>query len=452
MAIAVATTSNTPLHANRVNTTITAPTGIANGDLLVAVIHAGDASLLPALTVTPPAGFTEVTNSPSAVADVDPYTVAMHVYWKVAASEAGNYTFTHTTAGTQGFMYRLTGANTTTPIDATPVVGTWSSGTGQTTTYPSVTTVTNGCFLIYAESDWDAAGAGAVSGTTPTITVRRAGTISWIGDGTQTTAGATGSRTRTNGNSGAGVKWCSIVVPIRPSGAAAYTMPATTGTLTEAGQIVRLARSRLVPFTSGTLTLAGPTVNLIYSGAGSKSMPGGLGFPRIDGQAAILRRTRIMPAVTGTLTLAGQIADLDADRKTAGGQGILTLAGQANRLAYGRKGAAGKGQLTLAGPVVNLIYSAAGAKVLPAGLGFPVLSGRTAVLRYSRIMSADVNVAIMGGRPATLTYTAVEGDIVMPVSAGVLRMAGQSAFLDVTRIPPKPMELKFSRKVYLRRW
>jgi hypothetical protein len=121
-------------------------------------------------------------------------------------------------------------------------------------------------------------------------------------------------------------------------------------------------------------------------------------------------------------------------------------------LAYGRKGAAGKGQLTLAGPVVNLIYSAAGAKVLPAGLGFPVLSGRTAVLRYSRIMSADVNVAIMGGRPATLTYTAVEGDIVMPVSAGVLRMAGQSAFLDVTRIPPKPMELKFSRKVYLRRW
>ena len=83
-------------------------------------------------------------------------------------------------------------------------------------------------------------------------------------------------------------------------------------------------------------------------------------------------------------------------------------------------------QLTLAGPVVNLIYSGAGAKVLPAGLGFPALSGRTAVLRYSHIMPATVSMAALGGQPATLTYTAVEGDIVMPVSAGVLRMAGQS--------------------------
>jgi len=67
-------------------------------------------------------------------------------------------------------------------------------------------------------------------------------------------------------------------------------------------------------------------------------------------------------------------------------------------------------------------------------------------------MPAAVSMAALNGQPATLTYTAVEGDIVMPALAGVLRMAGQSAFLDVTRIPPKPMELKFGRKVYLRRW
>jgi len=236
------------------------------------------------------------------------------------------------------------------------------------------------------------------------------------------------------------------------AGALAYTMPAATGTLTASGQVARLARSRDMDAINGTLTLAGPTVNLIYSGAGPKSMPGGLGFLTASGRTATLARSRKMPSVNGTLTLAGQIADIDADRRTAGGLGILTLAGQANRLARSRKAASEKGQLTLAGPVVNLIYSGAGAKVLPAGLGFPVLSGRTAVLRYSRNMPAAVSMAALNGQPATLTYTAVEGDIVMPALAGVLRMAGQSAFLDVTRIPPKTMKLQFGRKVYLRRW
>jgi hypothetical protein len=227
MAIAVGSVSNTPTFATRVNSTITAPSSIANGNLLVAVLNVGDASALPALTVTPPTGFTEVTNSPTAVADVDPYTITTHVYWKIAASEAGNYTFTHTSAGTEGYMYRLTGTHATTPIDANPAAQQWASGQGQTTTYPTLTTVTNGCFIIYAEALWDAVGAGTVSGTTPTVTVRRAGTLQWIGDGTQTTAGATGSRTRpTNGNAGAGVKWASIVVPIRPSaGAAATSLP-----------------------------------------------------------------------------------------------------------------------------------------------------------------------------------------------------------------------------------
>jgi len=253
--------------------------------------------------------------------------------------------------------------------------------------------------------------------------------------------------------SAGGTNYCIDLVEANdPASGSPYTMPAAQGTLTASGQTVRLARSRKMAAVNGTLTLAGPTVNLIYSGAGPKTMPGGIGFPRIDGQAATLRRTRVMPAVQGTLTLAGQLADLDADRRTAGGLGILTLAGQTNRLSYARKPTAGKGQLTLAGPVVNLIYSGAGAKVLPAGLGFPVLSGRTAVLRYSRIMPAAVSMVTVNSQMAVLTYTAVEGDIVMPVSADVLKMAGQSAFLDVTRIPPKPMELKFGRKVYLRRW
>jgi hypothetical protein len=222
MAIAVGSTSNAPTLGTRTNTTITAPSGIADGHFLLGVLHVGDGSSLPALPVTPPSGFTEVASSPSAIDNPDPYTVATHVYGKVASGESGNYTFTHSSADTEGFMFRLTGVDTTNPIDVVPVVansGTSPAGAARTTTsYQSITPLTNGCFLLYAESTWDGPGSGTVSVGTPTISARRSGTISWIGDGIQTTAGATGVRTRTNGNANQPyVRWSSIVVAIRPA-------------------------------------------------------------------------------------------------------------------------------------------------------------------------------------------------------------------------------------------
>jgi hypothetical protein len=236
------------------------------------------------------------------------------------------------------------------------------------------------------------------------------------------------------------------------AGPLAYTMPATTGTLTASGQANKLARSRDMNAVNGTLTLSGPTVNLIYSGAGPKLMPGGIGFLSASGQAATLARSRKMPSVNGTLTLSGQTAGLRGVRKTAGGLGILTLGGQTSRLVRSRLFPAGLGTLTLSGPVVNLIKSGGGPKTLPGGIGFPLLGGQQAILRYARKMPALTGTLTASGKPVTLTYVAFEGDIVMPVSAGVLAMSGHPAFLDVTRVAPKTMKLQFGRKVYLRRW
>ena len=218
MAILPGSVSNTPTYGTRTNSTITAPSGIVNGNVLVAILHVGDGTALPALAVTPPAGWTEVPNSPTAQAKADPYTIATHVFVKVASGESGNYTFNHTSADTEGYMYRLTGADTTTPIDVTPVVNASNGITnGGTTNYPTITTVTNGAFMIYAESDWDAVGANSVTGTAVTITRRRAGTISLISDGTMTTAGALGAGSRTGVNGGDNASaWASIVVAIRP--------------------------------------------------------------------------------------------------------------------------------------------------------------------------------------------------------------------------------------------
>jgi hypothetical protein len=206
-------TTSALTYATRTNSTITAPASIANGDLLVAVLHIGNASLTP-LTVTPPTGFSAIPNDPTSSSAPDPYSIAMHVYLKAASGESGNYTFTHASAETEAIMYRLTGHDVTTQLDVTPVETAITSN-GQITTYPAITPVTDGAFLIYAESNWDAPGTGTIAGTNPTIASRRVGTITWVGDGTQTTAGAIASRTRANGNN-VGSPWASVVVAIRP--------------------------------------------------------------------------------------------------------------------------------------------------------------------------------------------------------------------------------------------
>ena len=252
--------------------------------------------------------------------------------------------------------------------------------------------------------------------------------------------------------SGTGAPHHIISAYAHSTGPTAYTMPAVNGALTASGQVNRLARSRDMDAVNGTLTLAGPAVNLIYSGAGPKSMPGGIGFLTASGRAATLARSRKMASVNGTLTLSGQATGLRIARKTAGGLGILTLGGQTNRLARSRKMLSVNGTLTLAGPVVNLIKSGGGPKTLPAGLGFPLLEGKQAILRYARKMPVLTGTLTATGKMVVLTYVPFEGDIVMPVSAGVLAMAGHPAFLDVTRAAPKTMKLHFGRKVYLRRW
>lgn len=334
--VTVASVSNTPTYANRTNSTITAPTGITNGDLLVAILHVGDPTALPALTVSPPAGWTEVTNSPSAMTDGS-YTIALHIFYKVASSESGNYTFSHTAADTEGYMYRLTGCDTSTPIDITPVVqSAVISGGGQngkTTTYATTTTVTDGALLIFAESDWDAVGAGVISGSTPTITARRTGTISLISDGTLATAGATGVRTRTNGNGSTAVPWTSIVVAIRPSAGTSFqqflqsinaSLSSTVARSNLIGKLVpvssttattrRAGVSKSVPIASTTTTTFKKAVSKIASIASASTTSVAKSISKPIAIAA--------SSVVSTVKQARKIASVTASSVTAVVKGI----------------------------------------------------------------------------------------------------------------------------------
>ncbi len=192
-------------YASRTNTTITAPSGITDGDLLVAVHLVG---LATAPTVTAPAGWTRATGFPRMYDNG--FQVSCAVYYKTAASEAGNYTWTHSAASSDGFIYCISN-----PSTATPQVSRLA-GTGTTSTAPTLLTTTNNAVVIFADINFNAYGSSSPpAGTTPTFTERRdsASGLIYAADGILSTAGWTGDKTHGN-NNGASDPWQCIAIAV----------------------------------------------------------------------------------------------------------------------------------------------------------------------------------------------------------------------------------------------
>lgn len=121
---------------------ITKPTGVANGDVILFWASQDDEGQ----TLTGPSGFTELANTSS------PASRDMSVWlgYKVvtnAGSEPASYTITSSISQEwSGFCARISGVDTTTPIDVatpTPVASTATSVDS-----PEVTTVTDGALVV----------------------------------------------------------------------------------------------------------------------------------------------------------------------------------------------------------------------------------------------------------------------------------------------------------------
>lgn len=197
-------------YASRTNTTITAPSGIVNGDILLLLILTGGAS--PA-TATLPAGFTAlVTDS---VSDGS-FTVNRILAWKVASSESGDYTCTHAAGSSQGAIVCVSDGNT----GVTPTFSN-NEGSGGTTTALGITTPSDAALVVFFVHNWGDAASGFASppaGTTPTFTQRfdyTAGTgLIYVATGVLATAGATGDKTQNNGGV-AGSAWAGMLIGIK---------------------------------------------------------------------------------------------------------------------------------------------------------------------------------------------------------------------------------------------
>lgn len=122
MAVAFDTTGNgftrTSYAVGDSNTTLTinVPANAVNGDLLIAVLHCSSA--LNPNSVTAPSGWTQIASNFGANGN---FAVHTWIGWRIASSEPASYNWTIGAAGPhdQGWMFRVTGHDSGSPIDVT---------------------------------------------------------------------------------------------------------------------------------------------------------------------------------------------------------------------------------------------------------------------------------------------------------------------------------------------
>lgn len=172
----------------RTNTTITAPSGIQDGDCLLALLL-----VVAGISVTPPSGFTTMTGFPFLYPNGLDALQAM-AFTKRASGESGDYTFSHDSSVSEAYMLAARGAIASGSFeDVNPSINT-PPGTTTSITATTITTATDGDLLVYGAYGY----GGFSSPSTPSgMTHRLTGTALMAFTEEFPTAGATGDRTST---------------------------------------------------------------------------------------------------------------------------------------------------------------------------------------------------------------------------------------------------------------
>lgn len=157
MAIAFVNVVTAQANASTTALTVSVPSGVANGNLMVTVIEYN-----AAVTTTQPGGWTQMTGFPATSG-----TNVLDAWWRIAASEPGGYTWSFGSSKANIVALAYSGT-TATPIEATTAAAATSSpgaGTG-------ILTAAANDWSICAFSDRDSS-AGS-TWTTPSFTTARA--------------------------------------------------------------------------------------------------------------------------------------------------------------------------------------------------------------------------------------------------------------------------------------
>ncbi|MGY3605134.1 MULTISPECIES: hypothetical protein [unclassified Bradyrhizobium] len=161
MTVTVRSISSTAYQSST-NTVLPPPSGLANGDVLTAIIAAGQANT--ETTITAPAGFAQVAGA--VYVSETGFCVGAAVFQKRASGESGNYTFI-TNGGVactqQGLLIASQGALATgSPIDGASANGGSSQSTSTTdfdtwgtdATAEAITTAAANSMVLFLSSTW----------------------------------------------------------------------------------------------------------------------------------------------------------------------------------------------------------------------------------------------------------------------------------------------------------
>lgn len=229
MAVALQGTPSVYESASATSAVIPYPSGITAGELLLATV-ADSGSTAPN---TNPGGWT------LALAQAGPSSSpSMAVWYKIATGgEGGSVTFTtNATAGrVTGIMTRWSGVDNTTPMDATPVGS--NSAIATTFTMAGITTVTANAMLVHTISlnASSAADIVTLSGTTKASGSTGTGRRQSIFYETQTSAGASGTRTWSN-TPATSLQWAGVIIALRPAAGGGSSFTAS-GSLSGSGTL-----------------------------------------------------------------------------------------------------------------------------------------------------------------------------------------------------------------------
>lgn len=317
MAIAFGSVSGTT-YASRSSLVVTAPTGITNGDVLLAhILWAGNGT-----TITAPSGWTQVGSTITAIESGNVFYLNSGIFKKVAASESGNYTWTPSaTVATQGKITRYTGANGTVNASSSNVANSPGNTNDDAT---GITTTVNGCMLVYEGFDW---GDNTNNLTPPTGYTERLETnpLIYSADVVQSTAGATGTVTHVCNSSISNPRGAWLVA-LEPSSGGAVTVNATGSAATSArGSVSVVAKATVSPTgRAGTTALGNESVTLKLN----VPVTGRTGTMALGNESVIAKATVSPTGSVGT-TAKGSVS------VTAGGSVSVPVTGRSLTTARG---------------------------------------------------------------------------------------------------------------------
>jgi hypothetical protein len=406
--------SNTT-YASRTNTTISntlSAGSITNGDvMLIDLLTAANTEAPDPSTLS---GWTQVGTAIDITQGS--FNLEHRTYIKVASSESGSYTWTHSSASSQGTLTVWRGVDNTTPQDAT---ATQNSGNSNTSTWTGLTTATNDAVIVATGADWGSASVNLSppSGMTEIYDVAP---LIYAAYQTITAAGATGNKTHTNNSAiNNSEPFTARLVALRPA-SSGYTLTAATTSYAYTATAAGLSRGLPLVADASSFAYTGTAAGLLYG----RDLVSAASSFAYTGTAAALLQTRLLDATSASYTYTATAAGVFRGIPLPADAASFAYTGTAATLLHGSAVVADPAAYTATGTAAGLLHN----YVLDAGASSFAYTGTAATLTYQTVgaytLSADGSSFAATGSDAGLLHGWVAG-----AAGGVYAVTGSAAGL-----------------------